>query len=449
MNRKVIDCIDRYHMLSPHDHVVVGVSGGADSLALLYFLTHELPDYQLRITAYHINHLLRGEESMRDQRHVEEICAQWGVPLRTEQIDIRSVAEKYGQTLEEAGRNERYRMFAESAGAEGKIATAHTLSDSFETQLFNLVRGCGGKGLCGIPPVRDNIIRPLIMVSREETEAYCYAHGIAYVTDSTNLDTAYSRNKLRLEVIPRLCEINSGAAVHAAQLGRSLSEDQDFLEQAAAEKWQQVSEENQLAVSELRECHSAVMHRVLMLWLQKNGIDYDFQTLDRISEIVRSGCGKINITGDFFCTCQNGKLMLSKKTEKASYFEFPLEAKEIKMPSGKKYRFWIKNKEDFIRIQEIFKNSTYKLLDYDKIIGKLIIRQRRSGDRFRIFDRHITKSIKKLFNEAKIPQEMREKIFLICDERGIIYVEGFGISDRVVPDAKTEKYLVVEEKGNS
>ena len=141
--------------------------------------------------------------------------------------------------------------------------------------------------------------------------------------------------------------------------------------------------------------------------------------------------------------------MLSKKTEKASYFEFPLETKEIKMPSGKKYRFWIKNKEDFIRIQEIFKNSTYKLLDYDKIIGKLIIRQRRSGDRFRIFDRHITKSIKKLFNEAKIPQEMREKIFLICDERGIIYVEGFGISDRVVPDAKTEKYLVVEEKGNS
>ena len=107
MNRKVIDCIDRYHMLSPHDHVVVGVSGGADCLALLYFLTHELPDYQLRITACHINHLLRGEESMRDQRHVEEICAQWQVPLRTEQIDIRSVAEKYGQTLEEAGRNER------------------------------------------------------------------------------------------------------------------------------------------------------------------------------------------------------------------------------------------------------------------------------------------------------------------------------------------------------
>ena len=449
MNRKVIDCIDRYHMLSPHDHVVVGVSGGADSLALLYFLVHELPDYQLRITACHINHLLRGEESMRDQKHVEELCAQWGVPLRAEQIDIRLIAQQHGQSLEEAGREERYRIFAESAGAEGKIATAHTLSDSFETQLFNLVRGCGGKGLCGIPPVRDNIIRPLIMISREETEAYCCAHGIAFVTDSTNLDTAYSRNKLRLEVIPRLREVNSRAAVHAARLGQSLSEDQDFLEQAAAEKWLQISEENQLSVSGLCDCHPAVMRRVLMLWLQKNGIDYDFQTLDRISEIVRSGCGKINITGDFFCACQNGKLTLSKRAEKTPYFEFPLETKEIKMPSGKKYRFWIKNKEDFIRIQEIFKNSTYKLLDYDKIIGKLIIRQRRSGDQFRIFDRHITKSIKKLFNEAKIPQEMREKIFLICDERGIIYVEGFGIADRAAPDKSTENYLVVEEMGNS
>ena len=449
MNRKVIDCIHRYHMLSPHDHVVVGVSGGADSLALLYFFTHELAEYQLQITACHINHLLRGEESMRDQRHVEALCAQWQIPLHVEQIDIRAIAQQRGQTLEEAGRNERYRVFADLAGAEGKIATAHTMSDSFETQLFNLVRGCGGKGLCGIPPVRGNIIRPLVTVSREETEGYCRAHGITYVTDSTNLDPAYSRNKLRLEVIPKLCEINSGAAVHAAQLGRSLSEDQDFLEQTAAEKWRQISDGDRLSVAALRECHPAVMRRVLMLWLQKNGVDYDFQTLDRISEIVRSDCGKINIAGDFFCACQNGKLALSRKAEKAPYFEFPLETKEMEMPSGKKYRFWIKNKEEIIRIQEIFKNSTYKLLDYDKIIGKLIIRQRRNGDRFRIFDRHITKSIKKLFNEAKIPQEMREKIFLICDERGIIYVEGFGISDRVVPDAKTEKYLVVEEKGNS
>ncbi len=448
MNRKAIECIEKYHMLSPRDHVVVGVSGGADSLALLYFFAHESAKYQLRLTACHLNHLLRGEESMRDQRRVEELCAQWGVPLRVKQLDILSLARQRGQSVEEAGREERYRFFSEVAGAEGKIATAHTLSDSFETQLFHLVRGCGGNGLCGIPPMRGNIIRPLITSSREEIEAYCSAHEIAYVTDSTNLDTVYSRNKLRLEVIPRLCEINAKAAVHAAQLGYSLSEDRDYLEQQALEKHSLLCEDNRLSISGLNECHPSIMRRVLMLWLKQNEIDYDYQMLDRLSEMIRRDCGRINIVGDCFCICQSGRLVLSEKPQRVPYFEFPLEAGDFSMPSGKKYRFRIEKREDFIRIQELFKNSTYKLLDYDKIIGKLIVRQKQNGDRFRIFDRHITKSIKKLFNEAKIPQEMREKIFLICDERGIIYVEGFGITDRVAPSENTEKYLVVEEKGN-
>ncbi len=443
MNYKAIKLIEEYQMFTPCDRVVVGVSGGADSMALLHFLRFGC-GLELSITAVHLNHLLRGEESERDQRHVEEICASWEIPLVVQQTDIAAYATEQGIGVEEAGRKERYRLFAELAGADGKIATAHTLSDACETMLFQLARGAGLKGLCGIPPVRGQIVRPFLGVTRAEIEAYCQEHAVSYVIDSSNESDDYTRNRIRHQILPRLQELNPRAEAAIGQLLTALREDEACLERLAVENAAECRRGDVLLLERLSP-EPAVQKRVLMSWLADHGVTYDFGTVERVQALAAVGCGKLNLCGDFFCEAKEGQLFLYHEEAETPYFEFPLEYRSYQMPSGAEYEFSELSRDEFLRIQELFKNSTYNYIDSSKIIGKLRVRQRRDGDRFRIFRRNITKSIKKLCQEAKIPPQMREKIFLICDEHGIIYVEGLGIAARVAADETTTRYLMIKK----
>lgn len=441
MTQKVIELLKKYDMLNPCDFVVAGVSGGADSLALLHFLKFGLKEYRLNLQACHLNHMLRGEESLRDQHHVEQLCREWDIPLRVEQVDVANIARTEKMTLEETGRQARYRLFQQLAGERGKIATAHTLSDRYETMLFHLTRGTGLKGLCAIPPKRENIIRPLLSITREEVEAYCSEHHIPYMTDSTNLNPEYSRNKIRLEVIPRLQEINPNAVEQAGRTLSLLEQDSAYLERFAAEELEACREGDGLSIQKLSG-EPAIRNRVLRQWLAEQHVTTDYDTLERIVNLSQNG--KLNISGNRFCVITDGVLRLTEEGESQLYFAFPLtEAQMVEMPSGATYSFLWAEKEKLNSIQEIFKNSTYKYIDSQKIVGKLMIRQRQTGDQICIFPRKITKSIKKLFNEAKIPIEMREKLFVICDECGIIYVENFGFDQRVAPSAESESYLVI------
>lgn len=444
MNHRVIEFIEKYGMLAPCDHVVAGVSGGADSLALLHFLRFGC-GMKLRLTAVHLNHLLRGEESLRDQRHVEAVCKAWDVELIVRQADIAALAKQSGLGLEEAGREERYRLFREIAGEHGKIATAHTLSDSCETLVFQLARGTGLKGLCGIPPVRGQIVRPFLCVTRAEVEQYCREHQIEYITDSSNEQDLYARNRIRHQIMPKLRELNPRAETAIGQLLITLQEDENCLERLAAENEQYCRQGAGILLERLA-AEPAVRKRVLMRWLRENQIDYDFQTIDRICVIAAEGHGKLNLCGNVFCEAKEGLLSLTAPKAPFPYFEFPLEFQTCHMPSGADYSFFEVDRDAFLRIQELFKNSTYNYIDSYKIIGKLRIRQRQNGDKIRIFPRNITKSIKKLCQEAKISPQMREKIFLICDERGIIYVEGLGVASRVAADETTTRYLMIKKE---
>lgn len=447
MNHKVIDYIACRGMLSPNDRVVVGVSGGADSLALLHLLRFGL-GFDISLSACHVNHLLRGEESFRDQRLVERLCAEWQVPLTVRQIDVSALAKRDGKSLEEAGRDVRYACFSALAGEKGKIATAHTMSDNCETVLFRLARGTGLKGLCGIPPVRGNLIRPLLCVTREEVEQYCEKNGILYITDSSNMDQKYKRNMIRREIVPKLKEINPGFERQTARMIGLLSEDASFLERLSLTNLNACQREDGALFTPQLSTEPAVRGRVLMEWLKAHGAPYDYDTVDRISEIVSRGSGKINIGGNFFCEEKNGLLTIAKPMADFPYFSFPLEEKTYSMPSGAVYTFYRAEQNALPSIQEIFKNSTHIYVDSEKIIGKLEIRQFQDGDKICIYPRNITKRIKKLWNEAKIPLEMRKKIFLLCDEHGIIYVEGLGIDKRVAPDERTTQFLVIEKGRN-
>lgn len=297
MITKVLKTIEAYQMLSSDAAVVAGVSGGADSMALLHLLWQQRQAWpELKVSAAHVNHCLRGEEANRDEAHVRQYCQKEGIPLEVLRINVREEAEKRGMGLEACGRAVRYEFFRRLAGESGVIATAHTLSDHVETVLLHMTRGTGLKGLCGIPPVRENIVRPLIDCTRREIEDYCRENEIPYVTDSTNLKAEYSRNKIRLQVFPALKEINPALEEAVGRMTQSLREDDGYLwaearcllERAALEKggW---------SCSVLSQGKKPV--RIRALRLLQGESKPEARHLEEIDRMVLAGQGGVSVPG--------------------------------------------------------------------------------------------------------------------------------------------------------
>ncbi|MEG2144737.1 MAG: tRNA lysidine(34) synthetase TilS, partial [Oscillospiraceae bacterium] len=206
MQNKVLEAIEKYKLINLGDSVTVALSGGADSVALLLVLLKLQEKLGISIDACHVNHNLRGEEAKRDEAFCKELCEEKNVKLFIKSVDVLAYAKTNSVSTELAARELRYSALCQVAN--GKIATAHTLSDSVETALFNLARGTGLRGLMGINPCRDNIIRPLTLVGREEIEAFLASENQSFVNDSTNFKNDFARNKIRNKVIPVLKEIN-------------------------------------------------------------------------------------------------------------------------------------------------------------------------------------------------------------------------------------------------
>ena len=239
---KVYSFTEENALFSAPCHLVGGVSGGADSVALLHLLAH-WPTPGLTLTAVHVHHGLRGETARRDMTFVETLCAEWGIPYVGLFADVPALAKASGMGTEEAGRCERYRFFEETRLQMGAdyVVTAHTASDQAETVLMHLIRGCGTDGLAGIPPVRGCIRRPLLCCSREEVERYCAEQGLVFMTDETNADPRYTRNRIRHQVLPLLRQINPATDEALCRLATHSGEDSHYLSSlartAVAEAW--------------------------------------------------------------------------------------------------------------------------------------------------------------------------------------------------------------------
>ena len=225
----------QFGLIPPGSGVLCALSGGADSMYLLCRLREGRERYGWRVCAAHLNHGLR-ETAGRDEKFVRDWCGRRGVPLAVGFEDVAGYARREGLSLEEAGRTLRYRFLGQAALEAGcpLIATGHHAGDSAETVLMNLIRGCGLKGLAGIPERRDNIVRPMLEVSRGEIEAYLKEHGVPHVEDETNEDVNYTRNKVRHQLLPLLEELNPQAAAHIAAAARRLREDEEELSRQAA-----------------------------------------------------------------------------------------------------------------------------------------------------------------------------------------------------------------------
>ncbi len=425
-------------MLRHGDSVTVALSGGADSTALLYGLLAVRDKYNLTVTAAHINHMLRGEESDRDEQFVRDLCEKLGVSLSVGRLDIPALRER-GESIEECARRARYAFLKQSAN--GKIATAHTADDNAETVLFNITRGTGLAGACGIPPVRDNIIRPLIFCSRRDIEDFCEQNGIAFVTDSTNLSDDYTRNRIRHNVIPELKEINPSFCDSVSRFTATLRETDCLLSQLAEAAADNAKKGDKYDCAELAKSHNAVLSRAVRLIAEtETDILPDSMHTELICDIVKNG-GKCQLTGGYFAEAKNGVLRFFGVTKSKN------PETQIAAISGcdfvnKTVNFGdLSVKCELICVENINSLLSNDSVDYDKIKGELKMRPRIGGDSIKLKGRP-EKSLKKLFCEMKIPCEQREKIPVVADDLGVVLVLGVGCDKRVLTDENTKNILI-------
>lgn len=419
----------KYHMLDNAHVVYAGFSGGADSTALLLALNAIKERFGFTLRAVHINHNIRGEESDRDQHFCEELCRRLGIDIEVRQVDAVGFSRDNRLSLEEGARELRYDVFG---SLEGVIALAHNLNDSAETVLFNLARGTGIKGLCGIPPVRGRIVRPLIECTRGEIEEYLAAAGQGFVTDSTNLSDDYTRNRIRHSIIPLMEDIHGGFCGNILRMTENLRADCEYLDMQA----------ESMADDDLRNMHPAVRRRIIMNILRKNMLEPSDMRIKSLEDIALHG-GKINLSGDIFAVAEKGRINIKKVTRGRIIFEdTPIKTGENDFLCDKKVIIGENNCENDLYNDIVHKKSTNDCMDCDKIQGSVLLRNRRDGDSYIRANRDFTSSLKKLMNE-KYAAEERDFIPILADENGIIWVEGFGVADRVKIDKDTQKILTV------
>lgn len=436
--KKIQSTIEKYDMLEKGENVLVGLSGGSDSVCLLVCLMQ----LGYKVSAFHLNHCIRGEESDRDENFCRRLCEKYKIKFFSERLNVISYCRNKGVSVEEGARNLRYELFEKYADGS-KIATAHNLSDNAETVIFNLTRGAALSGLLGIPPVRKNIVRPLIEAEKHEIEQFLKLSGFEWVVDSTNLSDDYTRNKIRHNVIPCLEQINPSFLHTLSENISVLRSENDFLKTEAENTYKKCLKADNSLVG-LSKFHSALRSRCLAMFFSENGLPVSSEKILSADGILISG-GKINIMKDTFLISENDRFYILR-TEKPVEFRFTLEklvASDILLYGTK---HCILSDYDFSRsdhINEIintkFANS---LIDCDKIQGEVVIRTRIFGDKIRLRNRNFTSSVKKLINSS-VPAGKRNGLCFIADSLGIVFAENFGVADRVKADINSSNVIAV------
>lgn len=455
MLEKVRKTITEYDLFPKGIKIVVGVSGGADSVALLHLLERMRKEMQWQLLAVHIHHGLRGEEADADAAFVEALCREKGIFCIVRKTDIREEARKRGIGEEEAGRLFRYTVFRELAGKDGHIAVAHHRKDQAETLLMRLCRGTGMTGLTGMLPIREKVCRPLLFCSREEIEAYCRKEGLLWREDATNGQAIYTRNKVRLEILPLLEEINPRAEEHIARTASLLAQEEDYMEQQAAVCEQTVrldapAGEVWLCRSALMTLHPAMRRRVLrramQMFLQT---EPSFVQLAALEELLGKQSGRKRVFAQGLCAeSRYDVLMLFQKTkegkkpkketeEKGFCFLLPSEGEGEIAQAGVTYRIW--QSEEPV---EISQDVCTNVFDYDKIEKSIFCRTRRAGDVIRL--KAGRKKIKDVFIDEKIPKEERDRFPMIGTEQEILWIPGVRRSVVGLVDETTKRFLYIQ-----
>lgn len=465
MKDKVLATIKSNNMLKKGDKVIVGLSGGADSVALLCVLQSLEKELGITLSAIHVNHCLRGEESDRDERFCAELCSEKGISFTAVRVDVNSYCDRHKTGTEEGARALRYSVF-EQADPAAKIATAHTLSDNAETVIMNLARGTALDGLCGIPPVRGRIIRPIIDCSRADVEKFLAEIGQDFVTDSTNLTDDYNRNRVRHNIIPLLKQLNPELERSVKKSCDALRKDRALLELMAENAMKAARLPEKAASPRLgrlntlcdrRESFSAdllisqpqpVRMRIYKALLESFSLRFDSARLERIDSLLQSEGGVYSLSGSAFIKKDGERLFVERKaaacpTEPVAVDikrELPFEMKiyggvlKVRALDKAEIKLFVNNRS----FQ--FKNS----IDCDKINSTILIRPRKQGERIALIGRKCTQTFKNLFNAAGLSSAERDSL-LVCESGGdAVWLEGFGACEGVCLTPLTENAIIFE-----
>ena len=441
----ILDFIHKENMLHKGDTVVCGLSGGADSVCLLLAMKQLSEQLGITVEALHVNHCLRGDEGDRDEAFCRKLCEDNDIPFKAFSCNVKAYAADHSLSDEEAARKLRYNIFAENSASK-LMATAHNADDNLETMILNLARGSALKGLCGIPPVRGNIIRPLLCVSRAEIEAFLAGLGQDFVTDSTNLSDDYTRNKIRHKIVPLLKELNPSVTATAVRSAAALREENALIEAQTNAAESACLKVNTL--TGLAEYDKVIRKRCIARLLTRNSLPYSSERLDAADNILVN-CGKLNISNDTYFVSDGKSAALHTIPDKSPDIELSAE-----LVIGENYIFPDRKLvcelilcDDLKKNEAVHNSLTSLYLDYDKIKGRAVVRNRRFGDKIKLKGRDFTSSVKKLINE-KIPAEERTCLHFIEDEEGTVYAEKIGIADRVRPDRSSHRLLKITVRNN-
>lgn len=416
--------------------VLVGFSGGPDSVMLLCFLY----EYRRRlgtdfpIVAAHVNHMIRGDEADRDQTFAEQMCRALCVECISVRRDIPAAAKEDRVGIEEAARNARYSVFADIICGRNNIcaiALAHNATDNMETVLINMMRGSGLVGMCGIPPVRDNIIRPLITLPKADILSVLDKFCIPYVLDSTNSSTDYTRNYVRAELLPLFKRLSPSPEDSVTRMTDNLRCDLSYIDLEVKRVYESMDDPRQFGCSVLRGLHPSIFAGVLSRIIKTvTGIRPEKKHIDAIYELIERDDFSISVCGEYDFVCQRGEcLFVPKREQKRVECIYPLQIGENIV---KGYNAMIYVGRDFDK----YSSNIYKIFMKTTIRGDIIkdglyMRMRQDGDAY-TFD-GMTHKLKKLFNDRKIPLYMRDSVPVICDSKGILWVPDLKVRDDAVP----------------
>ncbi len=432
--------------------VLAGVSGGADSMAMLHWLFHQRPG-NVSVVAVHIHHGIRGDEADRDEDLVRAFCLHEGIRLFCVRVSIPLIAEWEHIGTEEAGRSVRYEVFEKIRREIGAsyIATAHTASDRAETVLLHLIRGCGIGGLSGIPVKNGHIVRPLLSCSREDTESYCAYHKIAYGIDSTNTDERYSRNAVRCAVLPQLRRLNPSVDTALNRMADAAAADDLFLCSVARDHLRSSKlPDGGFDLEAFRHRPLPIVYRMIRALLEDVGCrSAEERHLSLLSRYIENGRGAVQLPGGFTLDILDNVLLVERNTgEKRSALSAQLlHPGSDFVFAGAHYDLSVYDREKIGEFKKIHKLFFKYAFDYDKIQGSLIVRSRLDGERFYPAGRCVEKTLKSVLQEEGVPPAERSSVPIICDEQGIVLVYGIRCDERVRPDEHTNHFLVCRKIG--
>ena len=474
-----------WNMVSSGDTLLAAVSGGADSVCLLLTLVGLRETMDFSLEAIHVEHGIRGEESLKDQRFVQELCASLGVPLTCVAVDVPKYCAEHGTSEEEAARLLRYEQFSRIAvQKKAKVILAHHMEDNAETVLFQMVRGSRLAGMRGMQPVRVDeqgvmYLRPMLQVHRDEIEQELAKRRQKYCVDSTNLEVDYSRNYLRKEVLPKLTEVNGQAVAHINEMSWYMSELNDFLEIETQKAWERLVQEQKMegviqsvaiGIEQLKRLHLVIQKELLMkmlICLADNRKDITsghiadlLMLCDRQSgrEVHLPYCvvGKRVFDSIVLMRAENSVASPMETAEVSKMTEVSQRDLEHLLSSGESMELYLGNSGEFLKLRvfgydkssvEIPRKPYTKWMDYDNIKQGFCIRVRQEGDYFISDSQGHHKKLQNYFVDAKIPMEERNRMWLLAQGSHVLWLIGGRISETTKVTERTQIIVELEYIG--